>query len=390
MGLWDRLRGKGPGGYRERRAAALERAGNLGAAIETYLEAELPEEAARLQIAKADTEPRMAERIALLRTAARMAPGTPVAKQAEARAARMRWELVKGKGAVMHSEVLGAAEELMLAEEFRLASEAFAEAGDKEREVAALVQAGAMSEVEEKLEREVREAREGNEIALAVRRAKDLDLAGDRREALALVEDFPNDANARDLRLRMLQRLARGPLVSLLLDGEERVLALPASVTVGRGDATLMVPSPQISRLHVSIFRSESGVPSVRDLATKNGTLLGGARIGADLPIGSGLALKLGGEVACSITPEGEHVRIEVGPHHVVAALGPFATAFGTVELAEQAGGEPFVVFRRAEGDVFLNDLAIGPEIQLAEGDALADQRGGPPFLTVLGRSARE
>ena len=389
MGLWDRLRGRGPGGFRERRAEALERAGNLSAAIETYLDAELPEEAARLQIARADAEPRPAERIVLFRAAARMAPGTAGAKRAEARAARMRWELVKGKGAVMQGEVLGAAEELMQAEEYRLASEAFAEAGDKEREVAALVQAGAMSEVEEKLEREVREAREGNEVALAVRRARDLDLSGDRREALALIDPFANDPTARDLRLRILQRLARGPLVRARVNGEERDLALSTTVTVGRGDATLMVPSPQLSRLHIEVFRDPTGAPSVRDLNTKNGTILGGARVGGDLPIGAGLTLKLGGEVACVITREGEHVTIEVGSHHVLASLGPLTTPFGAVELLEGAAG-PAVVFRRAEVEVFLNTLAIGPEVQLAEGDELKGVRDGEPFLVVLGRSAGE
>lgn len=384
MGLWDRLRGVGPGGRLERRAQAHERAGNLTAASDAYLEAGLPEEAARLQIVRADAEARPAERMMLFRAAAKLAPGSAAAKDAATRAAQLRYELVRGRGAVMRGEILGAAEELMEVGAHRLAADAFAEAGDKEREVAALVQAGALSEVEEKLDREVEAARVGNELALTLRRARDLDSAGDRREALALLDRYPDDSTARDLRVRIVQRVARGPLVRVREGGEERVLALAPAVTIGRGDATLVVPSPQISRLHVELFRGADGAPRVRDLDTKNGTLLGGARVDGELPVGAGLSLRLGGEVPCVFAAEGEGVRVEVGPHAVHAPLGPHGTPAGTLDVATQ--GEPFVEFHRADADVFLRGLAIGPVVQLAEGDELCEARDAEPFLVVLGR----
>ena len=383
MGLWDRIRGIGPGGYRERKAAALERAGQLSGAVEAFLAAGLPEEAGRLQLVRAEGEREPAKRLLLLRTAAQMAPGSNSAQEAAARAAKLRYELARGRGAVLRAEVLGAAEELLAASEYRLAAEAFAEAGDHEREVQALVQAGALAEVEAKLEREIADAREGNEVALAIRTAQDLDRSGERRKALALAARFPDDSTLRDFRTRLEQRLLRGPTADVVIAGTRATLAFGPVFTIGRGESTCVVPSPQLSRVHLELFRDDSGAPCVRDLDTKNGTFLGGARVGGALPVGAGIRLSLGGEVACEVVPHvSGGVRVEVAGHSMVASLGPLFTPVG--EIAQVVEGGHYIVLRRGKRQAFLAGLEVAPEIELAHGDKLSSERSGAPQVELL------
>jgi hypothetical protein len=380
MSLWDRIRGLGRGGYRESRARALERAGDLAGALERYLDARLPEEAARLQLLRADAEPRVAERLALLRSVATLAPGGESAKAAAARAARLRYELLRGRGAVMKSETIAAAEELLASGEARLAAEAFAEAGDREREIAALVQAGALQEVEEKLDASAARARSENALGLAARTIQDLDRTGERRKALALAAQHPGDATIRELARSIEQRLLRGPIVELVIEGHGVTVALGDVVTVGRGDATCVVPSLQVSRVHLEILRDASGAPVVRDTGGRNGTFLGGARVAGELPVGEGLSLALGGEIPCRVSPaEAGAVVVEVAGLAVHAPLGPLETAVGALVLSE--GG--VVELRRSGSPAYLGTLEAAPRIELALGDAVSSERGGPSRLAV-------
>lgn len=384
MSLWDRIRGLGPGGYRERRARALERAGDLAGALERYLDARLPEEAARLQLLRADAETRLAERLALFRSVVAIAPRGDAAKVAASRAAKLRYELLRGRGAVMKSETIAAAEELLAAGEARLAAEAFAEAGDREREIAALVQAGALQEVEDKLDASVSRARVENALGLAARTIQDLDRAGERRKALALAARHPGDATLRELARSIEQRLLRGPVVELTVDGRALTVALGDVVTVGRGDATCVVPSLQVSRVHLEILRDASGAPIVRDTGGKNGTFLGGARVAGELPVGDGLTVALGGEVPCRVTPAAAGaVVVEVAGGSVYAPLGPLETAVGSVVSSEDG----IVELRRGAAPAYLGALEAAPRIELALGDVLSCERGGESRLAVASPS---
>jgi hypothetical protein len=384
MSLWDRIRGLGPGGFRERRARARERAGDLAGALERYLDARLPEEAARLQLLRADAETRLAERLALFRSVPTMAPGGEAARVAASRAAKLRYELLRGRGAVMKSETLAAAEELLAAGEARLAAEAFAEAGDREREIAALVQAGALQEVEEKLDASVARARTENVLGLAARTMQDLDRAGERRKALALAAQHAGDTTLRELARSIEQRLLRGPIVVLRVDGRDLTVALGEVVTVGRGDATCVVPSLQVSRVHLEILRDASGAPVVRDTGGKNGTFLGGARVAGELPVGEGLTLALGGEIPCRVAPAARGgVVVEVAGLSVHAPLGPLQTAVGAVVPSD--GG--VVELRRGDSPAYLGSLEAAPRIELALGDILSSERGGESRLAVAGRA---
>ena len=97
-------------------------------------------------------------------------------------------------------------------------------------------------------------------------------------------------------------RLVRGPVVDLEIDEDLRRYALGAEVTIGRGDATIVIGSKAVSRRHLRIGRSPEGA-FVEDLDTRNGTLLAGARIAGRIPVGDGLRLVLGGGVPCAVEP---------------------------------------------------------------------------------------
>ena len=79
-------------------------------------------------------------------------------------------------------------------------------------------------------------------------------------------------------------------------DGRTRTIRAPVPITIGRAPtATLIVPDAQVSRLHARIDFSD-GVLSVRDLDSRNGTLVN-AR-----PIEGNVALAAGDEIDVGLT----------------------------------------------------------------------------------------
>ncbi len=67
-------------------------------------------------------------------------------------------------------------------------------------------------------------------------------------------------------------------------DGRTRTVRAPIPITIGRApSATLVVPDAQVSRMHARIDLSD-GLLSVRDLGSRNGTLVNARPI--DGPVG--------------------------------------------------------------------------------------------------------
>ncbi len=139
-------------------------------------------------------------------------------------------------------------------------------------------------------------------------------------------------------------------MVDLEIDGQPARYALGAEVTVGRGDATIVVASRAASRKHLRIRRAPGGGFLAEDLDTRNGTLLAGARITGAIPVGEGLHLELGGEVPCEITPRADgNLDIEIGGLNYVAPLGEL-TIDGWAVDHEAVRDESFVVLRSPPG----------------------------------------
>jgi hypothetical protein len=429
VGLFERLfAGRGDG--RRKAAEAKELAGDLGAAVELYLEAELPDEAARVLLLRADSEQAPERRIAFCATAARTAASEELRRAALRRKALLSLDVLTARGAsAMRSEVLAVARELEEAGELERAADAFALAEDPEAEARALAAAGAIERLEERLRDSMSFAREQRERAGVLARIADLDRTAERRAALeaaegwlarcavgALTDDPPapltasapprlaapisrrQDEQVADAARAIRARLAVGPLIDLEVDGAPGRYALGDEVTVGRGDATIVVASRAVSRTHVRLRRSAAGI-EIEDLGTRNGTTLAGAKLAGPLPVRGEVQVLLGGEVPCAITPlaaagegpprPGERAGgcvVEIAGERIVAPLGDLAVGPWRIRR-ERAGDAWFVVLRTPRGapPAFLGGYQLSAAVELCFGDAITASRGGPIVLRVPG-----
>ncbi|NUP10302.1 MAG: FHA domain-containing protein [Polyangiaceae bacterium] len=386
MGLWDRLRGVGPGGYHDRAARRLERDGDLSGAVEAYLEGGLGDEAARVLMLRGDAESSLERRMAFFEKAAEAAQSKELARKAKARKARLFYDLVKQKGNATTSELIHAANELEAAGEFLAAAEAFATVGDAEGEIRALTGAGAIDRLEDRLQRDAAVTRLDQERTLALRRMQDLDRAAERRAALKVAAEM-GDREERlvDLAREIRQRLVRGPLCTLTVDGRGCTLALGDEVTLGRGDATIVLGSRALSRIHLVLRRNAEGEPFVEDAGTRNGTFLHGAKLAGPIPVGGGIELKLGGEIACALAPLDEGIGIKVGGATYLAPLGAFRAGPFRLTLEGKGGDDAsFVVLEsEMERPAYRGQLALARRVELCFGDAIASERGGEAALIV-------
>ena len=103
---------------------------------------------------------------------------------------------------------------------------------------------------------------------------------------------LPRRRPARDDAMTVMQAV----VLRVEEDGRTRTVRAPVPITIGRASsATLIVPDAQVSRLHARIDFSD-GVLSVRDLDSRNGTLVN-AR-----PIEGNVALVAGDEIDVGLT----------------------------------------------------------------------------------------
>jgi tetratricopeptide (TPR) repeat protein len=387
MGLWDRIRGLGKDGYRARAAKKLETAGDLTGAARAYLEAEVPDEAARVLLLKADAEPSLERRVALFEQAAATAVDPELARMARARKARLAYDLVRSHGTLARSELLRAAGDLEGAGEHELAAEAYRAIGDTEGEVRALTAAGAIDKLEERLRSDAAASKVEQDRTLAIRRAADLDRGGERRAALRVAEGALRagpDERLEDLVRVIRHRLVRGPTCAFSIDGEPTLVAFGGRVTIGRGEATVVVASRSVSREHVAVRGDPEGAV-VEDLGTRNGTFLAGARLAGPVPVGEGVSLVLGSDLPCRVEPHQDGgVMIAVAGERFRAPLGPLRLGGWSVDLERGEEGETFLVLEStASSPAFLADLVAPARIELAVGDRVSRERGGPASLVV-------
>jgi hypothetical protein len=393
VGLFDRF-GASKAERSRKAARGKELAGNLEAAVELYLEASLPDEAARVLLLRADGEPALHKRVMFCDLAARTAADERIKKKARLRKARLAFDMLKAAGAARaKSELVAVARDLEEVGELELAAEAFALAGDHEGEVRALTAAGAIEKLEERLKDAAASTRAEREKSLILSRVTDLDRTGERREALRLADAWlkenQDDAVAHAAR-SIRARLLRGPMVELEIDGERVRCALGRDVVIGRGDATIVVASRAVSRQHVRLFRGPDG-PMVEDLGTRNGTSLAGARLSGPIAVGSGLRLEVGTGVPLGLTAKGAAVLVEIAGEQYVAPLGELEVGAWRIDC-EVEGDISFVVLRappRAPRPV-LGSFALGERAELCAGDSIALERGGPILLRVPGGAVGE
>ncbi|WP_437963263.1 FHA domain-containing protein [Sorangium sp. So ce260] len=384
------------GDSRRRAAEARELAGDLAGAVELYMEAGMPDDAARVLLLRADAERSVEKRIAFCASAFRTAESPELKRAALGRKAMLAFDLVRARGAsVMRSEALAVARELEAAGELERAADAYALVGDTESETRVLAAAGAIDRLEERLRAAMTDERDQRELAVALRKIADLDRMAERREAITVAEAWAGGGRGGEQvadALRAIRaRLLSGPLLSIELGGALVRCALGDEVTIGRGEATIVVASRAVSRTHVRIRRGPSGI-EVEDLGTRNGTTLAGARLTAPLPVGRGVQILLGGEVPCAIAPGvGQGCVVEIAGERFTAPLGELPVGPWRIRL-DRAGASAFVVLKTPPGapPPFLGDYQLAPAVELCAGDAIAAARGGTPVfrLPAAGQAA--
>ncbi len=131
-----------------------------------------------------------------------------------------------------------------------------------------------------------------------------------RRALQAAREDAPSDQGIADLLRRLESRLLEGRAVTLSVDGEEVVFVGKAKIALGR-DADVVVRGASVSRRHTELVPQDGRV-LVRDLDSRNGTLVRGVPIAGELTIDGPTDIGLGDDGAVRITPVSTGLRLEV------------------------------------------------------------------------------
>ncbi len=295
-----------------RRAVAAEATGDYAEAARHYALAGDRDKVAVMHLLRAGRAPTNAEEIDCLRDAIRWAEaGTPTRRRvAHALGLALLKRAKQSGGERERAVVQEAAEQLLQAEDFAGAGDAWALVGDDAQAARAYEQGGLVEQMEEALHREARKRGAARELKGAF---KDYELhvkGGDRDAAIAALRRAVDAAEVKVDYQRLLhellaRRLAEGTM-SLRGKGPPLHVCAVATVTLGRSpDCTLPLRAASVSRVHAVINwaaasprrppdgQSPSGPPApeyvLRDGGSRAGTLIGGLPLAGEVRlVGSG------------------------------------------------------------------------------------------------------
>lgn len=309
---------------RLRRARAAEARGELRAAAGLYAEAGMPLEAAKALMHAAERAAVSEERLHAWLDALRVLPSDAHDLRKEAEIKLGRAQLAEAKahgvaGVIERERLAEGAERLEKHGAFSDAADAWELLGRREDLARCLELGGEI----ERLEAVLGKSNDDDAATAMIRRlVSEAELAtelGDRhsarhalREAVKLA---PKDADL----LRMLRDLeskwlgGRRVRVSYAgASGAVRVtLVGRLPVHLGRADSEVIVRGGSVSRQHCQIAAEEGGL-IVRDLGSRNGTLVAGIPIASALRIEGPTEVGLGDDALVRITPLGEGADVEV------------------------------------------------------------------------------
>jgi hypothetical protein len=281
-------------------------------------------------------------------------------------------------------DLLEAARDLDALGEPEKAAEAYARAGDVEGEARALARAGEVERLDALLfaqqtrDREVLARRAAHEqIALLV-------ASGRRREAVDLARAASDEVVQQRGRAVESRRVA-GAVVGVTIRDRRMKLVLGDEIVVGR-TGTISIASAAVSRQHVAVLRRGAELV-VRDLGSRNGTLLRGLALTGEASVGDGIELRLGKEVPLVVRPAAElpgAASLEICGDRYVAPLGPARVGVGAWRLERSEDGWVELVTDDSP-PAFAGALQLAPRVTLLVGDAVGRERGGATVLQVEG-----
>lgn len=181
------------------------------------------------------------------------------------------------------------------------AARIFERARDDMRAAEAYGALGDIERMEVCLRREDEQRRRRQAVADAFRRFEALTVSGERRAAIAVAAEIPeDDLDGRSVRAEALaieRRICAGRRVSLRLPSGEVVRIAGTPATLGRdGQCEVALRDPGVSRRH-AVIATEEGDPArftLEDLGSRAGTRLGGASVRGRLPLPPSGELTLG------------------------------------------------------------------------------------------------
>ncbi len=302
-----------------RRARRAEGRGDYRAAAALYAEADLPDEAASALLVHAARQTELDAKLAALRDALRwLEPqggrwrevqtqiGMALLEQGQRRAGAPTRE--------EREQLEEAAERLEAAERFSEAATAF-ELLERPDDMARCLQhAGDVERLEALLQESTAEARKKRQLRSLVNEYEMSLKVGARLEALAALEQAvdlaPEDTAIADLLRRLEARMIRGTRLRLRIAGREVAFVGAHEVTLGR-EADVSVRGTGVSRRHAAL-RLDGERVLVRDLESRNGTLLRGIPIAGELMLDGATVIGLGDDVSVRVDQGAGGLELEV------------------------------------------------------------------------------
>lgn len=332
-----------------RRARAAEGAGDYRQAAIHYVEADLPEDAANALLFHAARVSTLEERLLAYRDALRWLPedhprrqevegqlGLAVVDDARRRGARTAEEKRRLEDAAHRLEraerPAEAANAWELLERWADAARCLEQAGEVERLETLLT----LTSEDEDQARQIRRGVKDYEMAMAV------GARGEARDALRSALDLdPGDRAVADLLRRLEARFPQPRRVELAVDGRRIVGVGRLPVVLGRVGADVPFRGASVSRRHAELSVADGQV-IVKDLGSRNGTLIRGVPIGGEVRLAGDTAIGLGDDVQIRATVTaggGLHLVVDRGlDRGLVVLAGP-----GELALPEAPGSLSFV-----------------------------------------------
>ncbi|UJR81060.1 FHA domain-containing protein [Sandaracinus amylolyticus] len=227
-------------------------------------------------------------------------------------------ESARERGAVSADakrKLVDAAERLERAEKWVEAADCYELLGRNEDLARCLEHAGEIERLEKVLEtthakeqRDARLRRLVSEQEMATRvGARDVARRA-LREATLLA---PSDPSIAEMLRRIEEKWPRGRRLKLDVGGARVGLVGSLPAVIGRSDADVVVRGGSVSRRHCEIARREDAVV-VRDLGSRNGTLIAGVPIAGEIALSGPTEIGLGDDVSLRVSPGAQGIAIDV------------------------------------------------------------------------------
>lgn len=306
---------------RHRRARAAEGAGQWRRAAAIWAEADEPERAAEALIHLAERGGDLEDRLEAWHDALRWIPEDDEERreEVERKMALAVLEDARHRGAASAEEkrrLSQAAERLERLDRPAWAAEAYEILGRTEDQARCLEAAGEVEELEELLEQTSAQDQHTNRLRrllsdyeMALKYGARLEARSALREAMRIA---PDDRSVAELIRRLEARLPGPSRVSLSVEGRSVRFVGRLPAVIGRGEVDVPVRGTSVSRRHAEIALRD-GILVIRDLDSRNGTLIRGLPIRDAIELSGETEVGLGDDVSLTVTPSGPRgVTIEV------------------------------------------------------------------------------